>query len=40
MADVTAPTPAEKLTIVPAHEASWDDLAALTGSKTGSKPTC
>ncbi|TMR10502.1 GNAT family N-acetyltransferase [Nonomuraea turkmeniaca] len=30
-----APIPAERLTIVPANEASWDDLAAIFGRDAG-----
>jgi GNAT superfamily N-acetyltransferase len=32
MAGVESPIPAERLTIVPANEASWDDLAAIFGT--------
>jgi len=32
MTAVEAPIPAERLTIVPANEASWNDLAAIFGS--------
>ena len=32
MAPVSEPIPAERLTVVPANEASWDDLAAIFGT--------
>jgi GNAT superfamily N-acetyltransferase len=32
MAVMDAPNPAEKLTVVPANEASWDDLVAIFGT--------
>jgi hypothetical protein len=31
MTGVQAPIPAEQVTIVPANEASWDDLGAIFG---------
>jgi hypothetical protein len=32
MAPVSEPIPAERLAVVPANEASWDDLAAIFGT--------
>jgi hypothetical protein len=35
-----APIPAEELTIVPANEASWDDLAAIFGTTDAGRCQC
>jgi GNAT superfamily N-acetyltransferase len=40
MTAVQAPIPAEQLTIVPANEASWDDLAAIFGSTDAGHCQC
>jgi len=40
MAAVDAPIPAERLTIVPANEASWDDLVAIFGTTDAGQCQC
>jgi len=40
MTAVPAPTPAERLTVVPANEASWDDLAAIFGTTDAGQCRC
>jgi len=40
MTAVPAPIPAERLTVVPANEASWDDLAAIFGTTDAGQCRC
>ncbi|MFI7701118.1 GNAT family N-acetyltransferase [Nonomuraea sp. NPDC049480] len=40
MRAVPAPIPAERLSIVPANEASWDDLAAIFGTADAGRCMC
>ncbi|GLW09358.1 N-acetyltransferase GCN5 [Microtetraspora sp. NBRC 13810] len=40
MSVVRAPIPAERVTIVPANEASWDDIAAIFGTADAGRCMC
>ena len=40
MTEITGPIPAERLTIVAANEASWDDLVAIFGSTDAGRCQC